>query len=304
MSGEWVTMGRKRRFPGIVLVALLVFPAPSLGGASLTGTAANSAVARQTLAYGSLPAQQLDIWMVPASDHPAPLVMFVHGGAWMYGNRNTAGSQWLPAHLTRQGYVYASIDYRLVPTVTVEEQAEDVVHALKALLDRATELGVDRHRVVLMGHSAGAHLVALVGTDERYLKSVGLSFADLRGVIANDGAAYDVPAQMREDGRMMQRTYRTVFGDDPARQRALSPTHNAAAPNASAFLLLHVERPDGVRQAEALGRALAAAGTAVEYGSFSGKGLLGHIQINRKLGNPDHAATAVVDAWLSKILAK
>lgn len=301
-------MDRKWQVSGLVLAALLVLPVASFGGgwlrAPLSETAASSAAVRQTLAYGSLPTQQLDIWTVPAGDRPAPLVMFVHGGAWMYGNRTAAASRWLPAHLTRQGYAYASIDYRLVPDVTVEAQVEDVVQALEALLDRATELGIDRGRVVLMGHSAGAHLAALVGTDERYLKAAGLSFADLSGVIANDGAAYDVPAQMREHGRIMQRTYATVFGNDPARQRALSPTYNAAAPNARAFLLLHVERPDGVRQADALGRALAAAGTAVEYGRFSGKGLLGHIEINRKLGDPDHAATAVMDAWFRKIFAK
>jgi arylformamidase len=235
---------------------------------------------------------------------PRPLVMFVHGGGWQRGSKDNASSRWLPAHLTQQGYAYASIDYRLVPAVAVEQQAEDVAHALRALLDRAAELGIDRRRVVLIGHSAGAHLVALVGTDERHLKSAGLGFADLRGVIANDGAAYDVPAQLQEDAPMMHQTYLEVFGSDPARQWALSPTHQAAAPNAPAFLLLHVQRPDAVRQTEALGRALAAAGSAVDYGSFAGTGLRGHMEINRRLGDPDYPATALVDGWLRKNLAE
>ncbi|HMY97190.1 MAG TPA: alpha/beta hydrolase [Pseudomonadales bacterium] len=259
--------------------------------------------AARTIAYGRDALQRLDVWTVPGSD-AAPLVMFVHGGGWQRGSKDNASSRWLPAHLTQQGYAYASIDYRLVPAVAVEQQAEDVAHALRALLDRAAELGIDRRRVVLIGHSAGAHLVALVGTDERHLKSAGLGFADLRGVIANDGAAYDVPAQLQEDAPMMHQTYLEVFGSDPARQWALSPTHQAAAPNAPAFLLLHVQRPDAVRQTEALGRALAAAGSAVDYGSFAGTGLRGHMEINRRLGDPDYPATALVDGWLRKNLAE
>ena len=92
----------------------------------------------------------------------------------------------------RQGYAFASINYRLVPAATVEEQAADVAAAVQAIVERADALGVDRHRIVLMGHSAGAHLVALVGTDPRYLKGAGLSFADIAGVIPIDGAAYDL----------------------------------------------------------------------------------------------------------------
>ncbi|MFZ5532365.1 MAG: alpha/beta hydrolase [Pseudomonadota bacterium] len=268
------------------------------------GAPAGSGPARVTIGYGSDALQRLDVWQAGGRAGAAPLVLFVHGGAWKHGNKDNASSRWLPAHLTQQGYAYASIDYRLVPAVTVEQQAEDVAHALKALLDRAPEFGIDRRRVVLMGHSAGAHLVALVGTDERYLQSAGLRFADVAGVIANDGAAYDVPAQMQEDARLMHRTYAEVFGTDPARQRALSPTAQAVAPNVAAFLLLHVQRPDGVRQATALGHALTAAGTTVERREFPGEGLRGHVAINRELGDPDYPATAVMDAWLRQRFGK
>jgi acetyl esterase/lipase len=283
----------------VTLAAADARPRDWLGGAQAAERHGESAP--RTLAYGSDALQRLDVWTVRGS-HSAPLVMFVHGGGWKRGSKDNASSQWLPAHLTQQGYAYASIDYRLVPAVTVERQAEDVARALRTLLDRAAELGIDRRRVVLMGHSAGAHLVALVGTDERHLRSTGLSFADLRGVIANDGAAYDVPAQLQEEAPLMHQTYLETFGSDPARQRALSPIHNAAAPNAPAFLLLHIQRPDAVRQTEALGRALTAAGSAVDYGSFAGSGLRGHIEINRRLGDPDYPATLVVDDWLRKIL--
>lgn len=257
-----------------------------------------------TLAYGTDPLQQLDLWRPVNAPSKAPLVLFVHGGGWQRGSKDNAGSRWAPVHFPQAGYAYAAINYRLVPQASVEQQAEDAARALRALLDRADELGIDRSRAVLMGHSAGAHLVALVGTDERYLKAAGLGFADVAGVIPNDGAAYDVPAQMRDGPAIMQQTYAQAFGSDPARQRALSPTHQAAAPNAPAFLLLHVQRPDGVRQAQALGKALSAAGTQVEYGSLPGEGLRGHAEINRQLGNPDYAATGLVDAWLKRLFAR
>jgi acetyl esterase/lipase len=256
----------------------------------------------QTIAYGPGPAQSLD-YIAPTltgAGQRAPLVIFVHGGGWRMGTKGNGTGKWKESHYPAEGYGFATIDYRLVPGATVEDQAADVAHALKALLDRADALGIDRTRVVLMGHSAGAHLVALVGTDERYLRGAGLSFADLAGVIAIDGAAYDVPAQVRDGPAIMQRIYGQAFGTDPARQRALSPTLQAGAPNARRFLLLHVQRTDGVRQSEALAAALTAAGTAVDIDGFPGQGLAGHMEINRRLGDPAYDATGMVDRWLAR----
>ncbi len=258
----------------------------------------------ETIAYGSDPLQALDVWRAKDVRGPAPLIVYVHGGGWKRGSKDNATGRFKPVHYPEQGYVFASINYRLVPAATVEQQAADVAGAVKALIDRAATLGIDRRRIVLMGHSAGAHLVALVGTDERYLKGAGLSFADIAGVIPNDGAAYDVPAQMKDGPPIMQATYKQAFGTDPARQKALSPTAHAAAPNAREFLLLYVQRPDGMRQAKALGDALIAGGSRVEHGSFPGEGLKGHAEINRSLGDPAYPATATVDVWLKRVLAK
>lgn len=255
----------------------------------------------QALSYGSDPLQALDLY-VPEGATGAPLVLFVHGGGWQRGSKDNAGSRTLPGHLTAQGYAFATINYRLVPAATVEQQAADVAAALAHLLARADTLGIDGSRVVLTGHSAGAHLVALVGTDEQYLREVGLSFADIDGVMPNDGAAYDVPAQMAQAGLRMAATYTQAFGTDPARQRALSPTLHAASPNAPAFLLLHVQRKDGVAQAKALAEALQRGGSQVNIGSFPGNGLKGHAEINRKLGQPDYPATPVMDQWLKEVL--
>jgi arylformamidase len=263
------------------------------------------APAAQPLIYGSDSMQVMDFTPPKAgTPSPAPLVVFVHGGGWTQGNKDNATGPWKAPHLTGLGYGFANINYRLVPRVTVEDQAADVALALAELIRQADKLGIDRRKIVLMGHSAGAHLVALVGTDERYLRAAGLSFADLAGVVPIDGAAYDVPRQMEDAGRFMADRYKQAFGTDRARQETLSPTLHAAAPNAPRFLLLHVQREDGVAQSKALADALRKAGTPVQINGFEGTGLKGHAQINHQLGDPDYPATPVLDAWLKAVFGR
>ncbi|MBL0924616.1 MAG: alpha/beta hydrolase [Sphingomonadaceae bacterium] len=258
-----------------------------------------AAVGATEMAYGDEPLQKLDFWQ--AKSERAPLVIFVHGGGWKRGDKRNATGQYKASHYTGQGYAFASINYRLVPDATVEQQAADVAAAVAYLRSNAKRLGIDSGRIVLMGHSAGAHLVALLGTDQQYLREAGLRLSDLSGVIPLDGAAYDVPAQMAEGAKRMKDTYVQAFGTDPARQKRLSPYWHASAPNAPAFLILHVEREDGARQSAALSETLRKNGTNVELRGFNGKGLMGHMEINRKLGDPNYPATSVVDAWLRQV---
>jgi acetyl esterase/lipase len=265
--------------------------------------AASPAPGATTVVYGQDALQVLDVWQgvtIDIAPKPAaPLVVFVHGGGWKRGSKDNATGQAKPAHFTHEGYAFASINYRLVPDATVEQQAADVAAAVAALRARAGELRIDPDRIVLMGHSAGAHLVALVGTDPQYLDAAGVPRGAIRGVVPIDGAAYDVAAQMADAGRFMADTYRQAFGTDPARQRALSPTLQAGGWDAPRFLLLHVQREDGVAQARGLDAALTKAGAAVEDGSYPGTGLKGHAEINRRLGEADYPATAQVDRWLA-----
>jgi acetyl esterase/lipase len=259
------------------------------------------ATGRTEHAYGQDPLQRLDFWRARAKD-PAPLVIFVHGGGWMRGDKSTATGLHKVAHFKRDGYAFASLNYRLVPAATVEQQAADVASGIAWLREHAGELGIDPARIVLMGHSAGAQLVALVGTDPQYMVAAGLSLKDIRGVVTLDGACYDVPRQIREGGPAMHDTYITAFGSEPARQRKLSATLQAASPNAPAFLIAHIDRPDGKAQSEALAAALVQAGTPAQVLSAGGQGMRGHREINRALGTPGFAATATVDTWLQDLL--
>lgn len=258
----------------------------------------------QTISYGSDEAQQLDFHRARAASRTAPLILFVHGGGWTNGSKDNATGPHKAPHYTALGYNFATMDYRLVPDATVEQQAQDVADALKHLLDLASQLGIERSKVVLMGHSAGAHLVALVATDPQYLRRAGLSHRDIDGVIPLDGAAYDVARQMEQSRLpLLERRYNDAFGRDPTRQRALSPTHQAAAPNARSWLILHVDRTDGRQQSQELARALRRAGAEVEVREFEGRGMRGHAEINRSMGDPDYPATPVVDAFLKRVFS-
>lgn len=253
------------------------------------------------LAYGKDPLQKLDYWRPEKAG--SPLVVFVHGGGWKRGDKQHAiGLK--SEHYLSEGYAFASLNYRLVPANTVEEQAQDVADALAFLMKQSRTLGFDKTKVVLMGHSAGAHLSALVGTDMTYLKKAGLNSKSLCGIIPLDGACYDVPKQIAQGGELMDDTYLQAFGSEEARQLSLSPTHHASAPNAPAFLILHVQRIDGAQQSRALCDALKKAGTKAEVQGFSGFGLKGHAEINRQLGDPDYPATPVVDKWLKGVFGK
>lgn len=288
----------------LILAALLAAVASVPAGARVSGPLAQATETPREIAYGAAPLQRLDFYATRARRGAAPLIIFVHGGGWRQGDKRNATGVEKIDHFTGRGFAFASVNYRLVPGARVEDQAQDVANAIASLVAHADELGVDASRILLAGHSAGAHLSALVATDPQYLKRAGLGLDRLRGVLLLDGAAYDVPAQRAEGPRIMQRIYAQAFGDDPARQRELSPTLQATTPNAPAFLILHVDREDGRRQSVALGAALRGAGAKVTVDAVEGRGLQGHMAINRSLGDPDYPGTAIVDRWIDTVIGK
>jgi arylformamidase len=191
-------------------------------------------------AYGSNPKQRLDL-VKPVGVTKAQLLLFVHGGGWSIGDKAHAApekARWANS----RGWAFASANYRLVPQATVEQQAADVASAIAWLRANAAKEGLDPDRIVLMGHSAGAHLVALVGTDPRYLQTAGVPMSAIKGVVLLDGAGYDVPSQASAEMNLVKPMYEAAFGSDPKRQAALSPTRNAAAPNVARWLILPIER--------------------------------------------------------------
>lgn len=284
-----------------IYLFLAVMAVGLAAGGSLRAREAPPVPRPETLSYGPARLQALDYWRGNAATGAAPLVMFVHGGAWRTGDKQGSSRTWQVPFFLSQGYRFASVNYRLVPEVDVARQVGDIAEALRFLVDRADTLGVDRKKIVLMGHSAGAHLVALVATDGRYLQEVGLQTTDISGVILLDGAGYNVPAQIASAGPLLRRTYVQAFGDDPARQRALSPITHVIAPNARAFLVMHVQRSDAAQQSRALADALRDAGTPAEVHALPGEGRAGHREINVQLGEPTYPGTPIVERWLRSV---
>jgi acetyl esterase/lipase len=251
-----------------------------------------SAGEAQHIAYGSDPLQTLDFWR--GEGGAAPLVIYVHGGGWRRGDKEAANGE-KSVHFTGEGYAFAAINYRLLPT-PVEQQAADIARAIATLIRRAGELGIDPDKVVLMGHSAGAQLSALVATDPDYLQAQALAPSRLSGVILLDGAAYDVPREIAESGPSSSKPYLDVFGSEPVRQRALSPTSHAEAPNAQRFYLLYlVDRAGSEPQTRELAEGLRRAGTVVHIEGISSES---HSRLNRSLGALDDPATSIVDGIL------
>ena len=153
----------------------------------------------------------------------APAVLYVHGGGWIAGDKERA--LFKPAALVPEGYLFASMNYRFRPHASLSEMAQDVATAAVWLKQHASKYGGDGTRVLLMGHSAGAHLVAVVGSNEAFMTTAGGSLQDLGGVVAIDTAMYNVPLQMKTAIGLQAR----AFGTDPELWMPVSAWHHVEA---------------------------------------------------------------------------
>lgn len=265
-------------------------PAASAGAqdSARKAAAAVAAAEGRIVTYGDDARQRLRLFPVATPD--AALVIFVHGGAWAKGDMDTANGL-KSAAFNAAGHGFATVNYRLHPAATVEQQAADVAKAIAAALAALHESGSEPGAVVLLGHSAGAHLAALVALDDRYLAAAGVDRGRIGGVALLDGAGYDVAGQIAAGGNAA--LYRTIFGSDPAVWSRLSPlTYAPNGADGPAFLLHHVAgREASRRQAEALAAAIRQHGGSARVVAASGKS---HATINRELGQAGDKVTAEV----------
>lgn len=124
------------------------------------------------LAYAHMdPAQRLDLYLPEKPDGPRPLIVWVHGGAWMGGSKE--GCPAVP--FVTRGYAVASVEYRFSQVARYPAQIQDCKAAMRWLRAHADEYGLDKKRFGAWGASAGGHLVALLGTagDVRELEGDG-----------------------------------------------------------------------------------------------------------------------------------
>jgi acetyl esterase/lipase len=176
--------------------------------------------------------------------------------------------------------------------------AGDIAKALRWTYDHAQDFGGDSQKIYVMGHSAGAHLAALICTDDRYLKAEGLSFSILKGCVAVDVAAYDVPKRLKDSGTPQPAGFLAVFGSTDASHRELSPaTYVAPGKNIPPFLILYVAgRAESKAQSHWFAEKLTETSVSAKIVAAQGKT---HATINSDLGLPDDKPTAEVFAFLA-----
>ncbi len=242
-----------------------------------------------TEAYGGAARQAIDVY-IPPDAHNAPVLVMVHGGAWMIGDKANTGSvenklkHWLP-----KGFIVVSVNYRMLPDIMAYEQAEDVAHAVAYVQDHAAGWGGNAARLILMGHSAGAHIVALISSAP---DMVGKPWA---GTVVLDSAVMDVPAVMQTRHLGF---YDKAFGSDPAYWRKASPIDRWTPAAVPMMLVCSTKRPD---------RPCDAANDFHDKAEKAGKAMpvfpraLTHEEVNRTLGLPGDYTDAV-DAFIARSL--
>lgn len=246
----------------------------------------------------------LDIYRPEGLESPAPIVVFVHGGGWSLGNK-AESVELKPDWCARNGWILVSVNYRLSPAVIHPEHARDVAAAVSWVHQHAAEFGGDPDRIALMGHSAGAHLAAIVACDEALLEEVGMTTEQLAGVIPLDGAAYNLPERMPQLRRLslLGRMYRKAFGTEADVWRRASPVLQAQPADALAPLFcVHAgDRKDSETEGLQLVQAWSSSGTRAELYHAPDKN---HAQINRLLGTQGDADTLAVEAFLESVFTK
>ncbi|WP_158590416.1 alpha/beta hydrolase [Noviherbaspirillum cavernae] len=246
--------------------------------------------------YGSDPAQRFDVYAA-IGVQDAPVIFMVHGGAWMLGDKSARAvvenkvARWVP-----KGFIVISANYRMLPRAMPVEQARDVGKALATAQKKAATWGGDRTRFILMGHSAGAHLVALLtawsatcdGND-----CAGVATAPWLASVLLDSAALDVVQRMEQ---RHPRLYDRVFGRDPEYWKAASPFHALNGGTVPILAVCSSLRDDPCPQADRF------AAKAVSSGMRASvlKQPLSHKDINQHLGQPGDYTNSV-EAFLRTV---
>ncbi len=253
------------------------------GAAGLAGTglllreiAPAGAAPIRNVSYG---ADKLDIY--PAANAAAPVVAYVHGGAWRLGDRGSVGS--MPGYFNANGYCFVSIGYSL--GADVGDQARQVGSAVNWIKANISKYGGDGGRVALMGHSAGCHLSCLATLS-------GMTAAT--ALIANDTAAYDVAYLAEINHGRLPFLYAGPFSDRN-KWHQWSPYSYVSGASAMPVLVAWSGGQNRDIVSMRFADALAAAGHPVTR--FDGRGY-SHLSIRNAVGRSGDPLTARIDEFL------
>lgn len=294
--------------PALVLALLCHFCDSTLAADSTPALVKLKATRDLPYAEPADPRQKVDIY-APEGAKNLPVVFWIHGGGWQGGDRTAI--QIKPQAFANKGFVFVSTGYRLLPEVEMATIFRDIAKSLHWVHAHIAEHGGDPKRILVMGHSAGAQLAALICIDDRYLKAEGLSLAIIKGCVPVDGDTYDVPAiietaetRRRVHGQPQAKLgHREKFGNDPAKHRDYSAvTHVAKDKGIPPFLILHVaDHPDTTAQAQHLRAVLQDAGVPTK---ILGVRETSHNRINENLGLPEDPPTEALFEFVGEVLKK
>jgi arylformamidase len=261
-----------------------------------TPVLADNTAAHLDLPYGQDPLQKLDVY-APRDASDAPVVIFVHGGEWT--RHDKAMVSYKPKFLNQNGKIFVSINYRLSPPAVHPAHVNDVAAAVAWVRSHIAEYGGSPKKIVVMGHSAGCHLVTLLGLDPRPLASVGLKPSDISGIVAWSGGSYDLVQKVREGG-MYAPYIRQAFGEQEAVWRDASPvTHAAIGRPLIPFLFISVERNNSSHvAAESLAALVRGAGGTAESLLIENRN---HFTANHLIGAPDDTTGQVLLSFLTRV---
>lgn len=241
--------------------------------------------------YGDDPRQAMDVYL-PHDAHDAPVMLMVHGGGWSFGDK--AGRNVIANKVARwvgRGLMFISINNRLLPQADPLVQAQDVARALAYAQSHASGWGGDSSRFILLGHSAGAHLIALLSANPASAYALGAK--PWLGSIALDSAALDVGAIMTARHLPL---YDRAFGSDPDYWRSASPEQMLAANGRPLLAVCSTRReascPHALRHVDKA-KSLGVRAEVLKQN-------LSHEQINDELGLPG-AYTQSVEAFMASL---
>lgn len=246
-------------------------------------------------------ATSLDVYTPEPRVEGVPVMVWVHGGGMRVSDK--ASSKDLgpkPEYFVNKlGYVFVSVNYRLLPEGQYPVNVQDVANALAWVHSHIAEFGGNPDQIFLMGHSAGAALVANVATDESFLKKAGKSFAILKGVIANEGS---YGAEISEE---QSKQFESLYGANWRDVVAVSqvPKNRGIPP----FLLYHVTADAATPPANSELQAIALAKALTDMGVRAEVVPLDHVEhfgANERMGEGGDVTTYTVEKFLDSITGR
>ncbi len=287
-----ISLIRRQYIPALLGLLCLVAMPTHAGPLRNDLQESQNRAAPEEIVYGKQMQENYDVYRPQQTAGKAPVIFMVHGGAWKNGDKGRAGvvrnkvARWVS-----RGFVLVSVNYPMLPAVAPLRQAQAVARALADAQSRASTWGADPAHFVLMGHSAGGHLIALLNARPALAAAEGAR--PWLGSVALDSAAMDLEPLMATPHF---RFYDEAFGNDPDYWLRASPVRQLQADAPPLLMVCSTRRADACAQAQRYAERASALGVH----SATLPQDLSHGEINTLLGRPG-AYTDAVEAFMASL---